>query len=125
NRRENADGHDLNRDYRKPATAETRVHLDWMSRAPSFHLAVCLHEDWESSGFYMYELQGDGEVSLAGAIIEEVRKVCPIDPASEIEEMPASNGVIHPVKIPLQRPEWPEAFYFFTEKTLEKIREDE
>jgi hypothetical protein len=117
NRRENVDGHDLNRDYRNPSTTETQVHLDWMSRQPSFDLAICLHEDWESTGFYLYELQGDGVLSLAATIIEEVRKVCPIDSASEIEGMPASNGVIHPVKIPLQRPEWPEVFYIFTEKT--------
>jgi len=54
NRRENADGIDLNRDYRNPQAAETRAHIAWLERQPQFNFYLCLHEDWESHGFYLY-----------------------------------------------------------------------
>ena len=59
NRRENAQGIDLNRDYRHLETAEVRAHIDWLQRQPSFDLTLCLHEDWESHGFYIYEVNPD------------------------------------------------------------------
>ena len=30
--------------------------MRWLARQPNFDLAVCVHEDWESVGFYLYEL---------------------------------------------------------------------
>jgi hypothetical protein len=59
NRRENADGIDLNRDYRNPKSAEVRAHIAWLERQPRFDLYLCLHEDWESRGFYLYEQNPD------------------------------------------------------------------
>ena len=59
NRRENADGKDLNRDYRHLETTEVRAHIAWLERQPQFDLCLCLHEDWESHGFYVYELNPD------------------------------------------------------------------
>ncbi|PYL00741.1 MAG: hypothetical protein DME19_04005 [Verrucomicrobia bacterium] len=54
NRRESADGVDLNRDYRHLQSAEVRAHVAWLKKQPNFDLALCLHEDWESPGFYVY-----------------------------------------------------------------------
>jgi len=54
NRRENAEGIDLNRDYRQPQAAETRAHIAWLERQPNFDRYLCLHEDWEAQGFYLY-----------------------------------------------------------------------
>ena len=45
NRRENAEGIDLNRDYRHLQSAEVRAHIDWLGRQPFFDLTLCLHED--------------------------------------------------------------------------------
>jgi protein MpaA len=56
NRRENAEGVDLNRQYLHPRAAETVAHIGWLRRQPGFDLCLCLHEDWESHGFYVYEL---------------------------------------------------------------------
>ncbi len=53
NRRENAQGIDLNRDYRHLETAEVQAHTSWLQRQPAFDLTLCLHEDWESRGFYI------------------------------------------------------------------------
>ena len=115
-RRENADGIDLNRDYRNPRAAETRAHIAWLERQPTFNLYLCLHEDWESHGFYLYEQNPDAKISRAEKIIEVVKKVCPVDLSENIEGRAAHNGIIRPTVLPLERPDWPEAFYLITEK---------
>jgi hypothetical protein len=117
NRRENADGVDLNRDYRHLQTAEVRAHVDWLKRQPNFDLCLCLHEDWESHGFYLYELNPDRQPSHAEKIITEVAKVCPVDHSEVIEDRPAQGGIIRPDLDPATRPQWPEAFYLFLNKT--------
>src|SRR5208282_4781623 len=117
NRRENADGKDLNRDYRNPQTAEVRAHIAWLERQPRFDVYLCLHEDWESHGFYLYEQNPDGRSSLAETIVSAVQKVCPIDPSETIEDRPAKNGIIRPNLDPRTRPHWAEAFYLIMNKS--------
>jgi hypothetical protein len=117
NKRENADGIDLNRDYRDPKAAETRAHIAWLERQPKFDLYLCLHEDWESHGFYLYEQNPDSKISLAEKMIEAVQKVCPIDLSEIIEERPAQNGIVRPNISPQERPLWPEALYLITQKS--------
>lgn len=114
--RENADGIDLNRDYRHSRAPETRAHLELLNRLPAFDLTICLHEDWEATGFYLYELNPDRRPSLAPATIEAVSRVCQIDPASQIDGRPAVGGIINPDLDPATRPEWPEAFHLIQHK---------
>jgi len=116
NRRENADGKDLNRDYRHLETAEVRAHIAWLERQPRFDLYLCLHEDWESHGFYLYEQNPDNKTSLAETIIAAVKEICPIDLSETIEERPANGGVIRPNLDPRTRPQWAEAFYLIMNK---------
>ena len=89
NTRENGLGVDLNRQYLNPDADEVKAHISWLEKQPSFDVCLCLHEDWESNGFYVYELNPDNLPSLAPAIIREVSQVCPIDMSPEIEERPA------------------------------------
>jgi hypothetical protein len=117
NRRENPDGRDLNRDYRHPQTAEVRAHIAWLERQPRFDLYLCLHEDWEAHGFYLYEQNPDGRPSLAETIVSAVQKVCPIDPSESIEDRPARGGIIRPNLDPNTRPQWAEAFYLIRHKS--------
>ena len=117
NRRENAAGIDLNRDYRHLQSAEVRAHVAWLDKQPNFDLALCLHEDWESHGFYAYEVNPSPESSLGGKMIEAVSKVCPIDHSPVIEDRRAQGGVIRPDIDPATRPQWPEAFYLIRHKT--------
>jgi protein MpaA len=117
NKRENAGGIDLNRDYRNPKSAEVRAHIAWLERQPNFDLHLCLHEDWESHGFYLYEPNPDNKPSSAEKIIAAVEKVCPIDLNETIEGRPAKNGIIRPNILPLERPDWPEAFYLIMQKS--------
>src|ERR1022692_774697 len=92
NRRENADGIDLNRDYRSPKSAEARAHIAWLERQPKFDLYLCLHEDWESHGFYLYEQNPDQKPSLAERMIEAIKKICPVDLSETIEGRAAHGG---------------------------------
>lgn len=117
NKRENAHGVDLNRDYLHAQTAEVRAHLAWLQKQPPFDLCLCLHEDWESHGFYVYELNPDRQPSLAPAMVGAVAKVCPIDLSDVIEGREAKGGIISPNLDPRNRPQWPESFWLLTHKT--------
>jgi protein MpaA len=117
NCRENAQGIDLNRAYLNPSVDEIIAHVAWLECQPKFDLCLLLHEDWESHGFYLYEQNPDHQFSLAEAIIDQVRRVCPVDPNEVIEGRPASNGIIRPNIDLSSRPDWPEAFYVITHKT--------
>jgi murein peptide amidase A len=117
NRRENDAGTDLNRDYRNSQTPEVRAHIAWLERQPEFDFYLCLHEDWESHGFYLYEQNPGSKPSLADKMIEAVQKVCPIDPSENIEGREARNGIIRPNIRLHERPDWPEAFYLISNKS--------
>jgi len=117
NRRENDEGVDLNREYLNTKAPETLAHIDWLVRQPSFDFCLCLHEDWESDGFYVYELNPDNCPSLADHVVAQVAEVCPIDLSEIIEGRPAQNGIIRPSVDPRSRPQWPEAFYLLSNKT--------
>jgi murein peptide amidase A len=117
NRRENAAGIDLNRDYLHLRSPEIRAHVAWLNTQPPFDLCLCLHEDWEAHGFYVYELNPDQKPSLAEAIVAGVSPVCPIDRSEIIEGREARGGIIRPNLDPRTRPQWPEAFWLLTHKT--------
>ena len=117
NRRENGEGIDLNRDYLHLQSPEARAHVAWLQRQPSFDSSLCLHEDWESHGFYVYELNLGDRASLAESIVAAVGKICPIDQSEIIEGRLAKNGIIRPSADPRSRPQWPEAFWLLTHKT--------
>jgi hypothetical protein len=116
-RRENREGLDLNRQYLNPTAAETAAHIAWLQRQPAFDLCLCLHEDWEAHGFYLYEQNPDRRPSLAEAMVAAVADVCPIDCSDTIEGRSAQNGIIRPAIDPRTRPQWPEAFFLITHKT--------
>ncbi len=109
--RENATGIDLNRDYRHLESPEIRAHAAWLGSQPNFDMAICVHEDWESTGFYLYELNPDKRASAAQPMIAAASKACPIDMSPQIEGREARGGIIRPVLDPLEREKWPESIY--------------
>lgn len=110
--RENAEGIDLNRDYRALKSEEIQAHARWLKRQPNFDLALCVHEDWESKGYYLYELNPSGQRTLAPSIITAVEKVCRIETATVIDGREIDErGIIRPVSDPLLRELWPESIY--------------
>jgi hypothetical protein len=103
---------DLNRDYKNPRTAEVAAHIAWLERQPNFDLAICLHEDWEAKGFYLYELNPENRPTLAPAMIAAASAHGPIESAAVIDGRPVDEpGIIRPVSDPLLRETWPETIY--------------
>jgi hypothetical protein len=122
NTRGNAAALDINRDYRHFRTQEARGHVEWLKGQPCFDLTLLLHEDWESHGFYCYELNPDGRPSLADAMVDAVRPICPVDGSEVIDGRPSSRpGILRPQEWPdfklEERPEWPEALWLSVNKT--------
>ncbi len=116
--RENADGIDLNRDYKHLRSAEIRAHVDWLRQQPDFDLTILLHEDWEAAGFYLYELNPEGGPSLAEGMVAAAGLVCPVDQAAIIDGRETrAPGIIRPVLDPASRPEWPEAIWLAQNRT--------
>jgi len=110
--RENADGTDLNRDYHARHSAEVRAHIAWLQRQPPFDLTLCLHEDWESTGFYLYEHNPKHRPSLAPALLAAVRPHMPIEPAHIIDGRPIDEpGILRPEIDAQDRDDWPEQLY--------------
>ncbi|KXU37513.1 hypothetical protein AXK12_01645 [Cephaloticoccus capnophilus] len=110
--RENADGIDLNRDYLACHSAEVRAHIAWLQSQPPFDLTFCLHEDWESTGFYLYEHNPKGRPSLAPALLDAARPHMPIEPAHIIDERPIDEpGILRPEIKAQDRDDWPEQLY--------------
>lgn len=117
NTRENASGIDLNRDYRHLTSAEIKNHVAWLNGQSPFDLSLCLHEDWEANGFYIYELNPDLRPSFAVKIISAVSAVCPLETAKTADGWDVINSVISPAIAPEERPQWPEALFLMTAKT--------
>jgi len=109
--RENAAGVDLNRDYRAVQSGEVSAHIKWLARQPNFDLALCLHEDWEATGFYLYEVNPLHQPTLAEPMIEAVRPLCAIDPSELIDGSPAVAGILRPEFNPAERELWPESIF--------------
>jgi protein MpaA len=111
--RENKDGIDLNREYHDPKTAEVIAHTRWLDKQADFYRSICVHEDWEASGFYMY----GSNKAVAYEVVGAVRKVFPIE-TKEADGRPVEDGVVN-VEYGKPLPAWPEAYYLYKKKRSE------
>ncbi len=110
--RENDAGIDLNRDYLDLRSIEVAAHVRWLRRQPSFDITFCLHEDWETQGFYLYELNPDGRPTLAEAMVAAAGLHGSIETGAVIDGREThAPGIIRPDSDPLLRERWPEAIY--------------
>lgn len=111
--RENAEGIDLNRDYWRKRSAEARAHAAWLEQQTLPDLFLSLHEDWETSGFYFYEINlGPDVPERAARIIDAVKPWFPPESGGEIDgHIPRAPGwIYHEAEADL--PEgWPEAIF--------------
>ncbi len=112
-RRENAGGIDLNRDYWIRSTAEVAAHAAWLDARPAPDLFISLHEDWETGGFYFYEINlRVDDPERARAIIAATGEWFHPEPGPEIDghESREPGWIYHAAEPDL--PEgWPEAIY--------------
>jgi protein MpaA len=117
NSREDKQGIDLNRDYLHRISPRVRAHIRWLESTPRFEVGLHLHEDWESAGFYLYELNPRDRPTYGERVIQGLSRICPIDTAEQIDGRPAKNGILRPQIDPASQQEWPEAFFMVQEKT--------
>ena len=118
--RENHEKTDLNRDFKNTVSTEIRAHIAWLERQPNFDLTICVHEDWESTGYYLYELNPADRPTLAHAMIAAAGTVGPIETATVIDGREiAEPGIIRPVSDPLLRELWPESIYLRRHHSLQ------
>jgi hypothetical protein len=112
-RRENAQGLDLNRDYRLRRSAEVLAHADWLAARTAPSLFVSLHEDWEAAGFYLYEINpGEDVPRRARDIIAAVEPWFAPESGNDIDgHAPREPGwIFHAAEADV--PEgWPEAIF--------------
>ncbi|MEM1223531.1 MAG: M14 family metallocarboxypeptidase [Verrucomicrobiota bacterium] len=114
-KRENAKGMDLNRDYSDFRSLEIAAHQQWVSKdIQALDLALHLHEDWEATGFYLYELNFSESPGLADVMLSAAARFLPIEQASEIDGHPANSGIIRPEAPPEDLEGLPEAVYIQT-----------
>jgi hypothetical protein len=69
---------------------------------------LCLHEDYDAQGIYLYELN-QAPQTAGHAIIGRCARVIAPDPRKNIEGRRADRGVIHRRKLPTDLPGMPEA----------------
>ncbi len=115
--RENANGVDLNREFRNPKAAEIKALAAFIQDLPSIDFSIALHEDWEAKGFYLYYLNEEADYPIARRIIEKVGQIGPIETATIIDEREAQGGIIKPPQPfkPEEREQWPEAFFLYSQ----------
>jgi len=111
--RENADGEDLNRDYWARKNPEVSSHVAWLRSQGVPDLFISLHEDWETSGFYFYEINCcQDRPERARSILEAVAPWFPPEPSSCIDDHDVRDpGWIYHVPEADMPESWPEAIF--------------
>ena len=90
-RRENREGEDINRAFGKDHVAEANI-VKKVLRKQRFDVFIEFHEDWEATGFYLYEGHRE-ERGIGPEIIRRVEKIGPIDTETSENDIPVSYGV--------------------------------
>jgi hypothetical protein len=112
-RREDAAGRDLNRDFKTRRSTLVRFFIDAIERLdmpPTLHLS--LHEDWEYAQGYLYEINSSDQPSLAQPLLQAIESTTGLLQAPLIDgHLPTSPGYIFHATEPDLPYGWPEAIY--------------
>lgn len=98
NTRTNARGVDINRAFDDEGDPLMRTWQGWV-RSRSLALALCLHEDYDALGCYVYELSGR-RVALSERLLRACSSVMKRDPRSAMDGNAAKRGIIRRERIP-------------------------
>lgn len=116
NQRRNAQGRDINRQFRHPAVCPEARLVTRLVRGHRFLFLFDHHEDVDSPGYYLYELCQDPS-SIGERIVAAVGKVIPVNRERVIDGNRATGtGLIRREANPSrlkQRPRWPMAYHLF------------
>ncbi|MBI4023954.1 MAG: M14 family metallocarboxypeptidase [Verrucomicrobia bacterium] len=111
--RANQAGQDVNRQWMSAACREVRL-VRTALRGWQYDLTICLHEDYEATGFYVYELSNGG-VRLGREIVRAASRIIPTESRRRIEGRRAQSGVVLRSAASIRRRKhWPEALYYIT-----------
>ncbi len=106
------DGRDLNREFKSRQPPPEVRFVQSLLDVGRYELSLDLHDDADSSGYYLYQtLDSDEESKASAFILHRVTHVMPINRESEIEGRPARNGVIRRPCAPPDMDWWPLAVY--------------
>lgn len=92
--RANRDGVDVNWAYARDDVPEVEV-LRRLVAGRRFAFVLDFHEDWESPGYYLYELRR-GAALVGPRVTRRVSAVCPLNTDPVIEGLPATDGLVAP-----------------------------
>jgi hypothetical protein len=106
NTRVNERGVDVNRAFNHP---DDPLIVGWRNVVGKRRLAIglCLHEDYDGQGCYLYELTQLRD-SIGASILRDTARVLPTDPRARIDGRNAKNGVLTR-RVPPNLPGHPEA----------------
>jgi len=117
NTRFNHEGVDLNREFKSPSPPREVVLAQKLFDS-RFDLTLELHEDVDSSGYYLFHSSADGfRPALVPGILNNVKTVMPINLDSEIDGIPAKDGDIERVCVDNKMDWWPMALYSLSRGT--------
>ena len=107
NVRANEHGVDLNRQWRHAQSREISI-IQRALRSRSFDLTICLHEDYDATGFYIYEVARE-QPRFGRSVVKVVSRIMPIEKRCIIEGRHANRGlVIRSFRSIRRRRHWPE-----------------
>ena len=92
--RHNAQDVDVNWSYARDDVPEVQVIRRFVA-GRRFAFVFDCHEDWESPGYYIYELRRGAPV-VGAEVTRRVSALCPLNTSSKIEGLSAENGLIAP-----------------------------
>jgi protein MpaA len=92
NTRETAQGVDVNWAWTRTDVAEIQILRRFLS-GRRYQFVLDFHEDWETTGFYLYEHR-HGVDAAGPKMIDVVEPIIPINAGAEIEGWPAVKGVV-------------------------------
>ena len=103
---------DLNRVFKELSPPAEVVFAQELYDLP-YDLDIELHEDVDSSGYYLYQKENEPVSDLGRNMLNAVSEIMEINLDEEIEEMPAERGLLARLSGPEEMEWWPMAIYAY------------
>jgi protein MpaA len=110
--RYNADGVDINRDFKHTHSSEARFLKNAYQQLKQPDLHLSLHEDWEYAEGYLYEINTGSVPSLSQPLLECIDSSVGLSDAPLLDgHQPSERGFICHESTPDEPEGWPEAIW--------------